>query len=131
MATAMPLKTKIVLLAVIPLVASVLLIALAVRYQEQDLARRERLLVESAYMKSKETELRHYVELAMSALQPLYASGRNDEAARSEAIRLLASMDFGSDGYFFLYDTHGLNLMHPRQPELVGTNMWEMRDPAQ
>lgn len=129
MATAMPLKTKIVLLAVIPLVASVLLIALAVRYQEQDLARRERQLVESAYMKSKETELRHYVELAMSALQPLYASGRDDEATRLEAIRLLASMDFGSDGYFFLYETNGLNLMHPRQPELIGTNLWEMRDP--
>lgn len=128
MATAMPLKTKIVLLAVIPLAASVMLIALAVRYQEQDLAHRERQLVEQAYMKSKETELRHYVELALSALQPLYASGRNDDAARQEAIRLLASMDFGSDGYFFLYEMNGTNLMHPRQPELVGKNLWEMRD---
>ncbi|MCM5681966.1 cache domain-containing protein [Schlegelella sp. S2-27] len=129
MATAMPLKTKIVLLAVIPLAATVMLMALAVRFQGQDLARRERQLVEQAYMKSKETELRHYVELALSALQPLYASGRDDDAVRQQAIRLLASMDFGSDGYFFLYEMNGLTLMHPRQPELVGRNLWEMRDP--
>lgn len=125
----MPLKTKILLLAVVPLVATLALIAVSVLHQEQDLARRERLLVENAYMKSKEAELRHYVALALSALQPIYRTGRDDEQAKQEALRLLESMDYGSDGYFFLYEQNGKNIMHPRQPELVGTNLWEMRDP--
>ncbi len=129
MAALMPLKTKILLLAVVPLVATLALIAVSVLHQEQDLARRERMLVEGAYMKSKQAELRHYVLLALSALQPIYRSGRDDDAAKQEAIRLLESMDYGSDGYFFLYELNGKNVMHPRQPELVGNNLWDLRDP--
>jgi two-component system, NarL family, sensor kinase len=129
MTALMPLKTKILLLAVVPLVATLALIAVSVLHQEKDLARRERLLVENAYMKSKEAELRHYVLLALNALQPIYNTGRDDDAAKQEAIRLLESMDYGSDGYFFLYELNGKNIMHPRQPELVGRNLWEMRDP--
>ncbi|MFL6660871.1 MAG: cache domain-containing protein [Rhizobacter sp.] len=124
----MRLKLKVFLLAVIPLVASLALIALAVGHQARDLAARERALVESATLASKEAELRHYVDLAKSALAPLYDSGRDDEAIKQEAIRLLASLDFGSDGYYFLYDMSGRNLMHPRQPELVGQDLWDMRD---
>ena len=124
----MRLKLKVFLLAIIPLVGSLALIALAVGHQARDLAARERALVESATMAVKEAELRHYVDLAQSALAPLYESGRNDEATKQEAIRLLASLDFGSDGYFFLYDMAGKNLMHPRQPELVGRDLWNMRD---
>lgn len=124
----MRLKLKVFLLAVIPLLASVALIAWAVRQQEANLSQRERALVESAYMTSKQTELRHYVDLAQSVIAPLYDSGRDDEATRAEAMRLLAALDYGADGYFFLYEMNGRNLMHPRQPELVGRNLWEMRD---
>lgn len=124
----MRLKLKVFLLAVIPLVGSLALIALAVSHQARDLAARERALVESATMTQKQAELRHYVDMALSVLQPLYGSGRDDEATRQEAIRLLASLDFGPDGYFFLYDMAGKNLMHPRQPELVGRDLWELRD---
>jgi two-component system NarL family sensor kinase len=124
----MRLKLKVFLLAVIPLVGSLALIALAVGHQARDLAARERALVESATMASKKAELRHYVDLAQSIVQPLYGSGRDDEATKEEATRLLASLDFGSDGYFFLYDMSGKSLMHPRLPELVGRNLWDMRD---
>lgn len=125
----MPLKTKIVLLAVLPLIATILLIALTVRHQERELAQRQRALVENAYMQTKENELRHYVELALSTIRPLYESGRNDEAAKQEAMRLLAAMDYGKDGYFFLYDVTGVSLMHARQQDLIGKNLWDLRDP--
>ncbi|MBL0729883.1 cache domain-containing protein [Piscinibacter sp. HJYY11] len=126
----MPLKTKIVLLAVLPLIATILLIAFTVRHQERELAQRQRALVEEAYMQTKQNELRHYVELALSTIKPLYESGRNDEATRQEAMRLLAAMDYGQDGYFFLYDMRGINLMHARQQDLIGKNLWELRDPS-
>ncbi len=124
----MRLKLKVFLLGVIPLLASLAMIAWAVRLQEHNLYQRERALVESAHMAAKEVELRHYVDLAQSALAPLYESGRNDDATKDAAMRLLASLDYGADGYFFLYDMNGRNLMHPRQPELVGQDLWEMRD---
>ncbi|MBL0727030.1 cache domain-containing protein [Piscinibacter sp. HJYY11] len=124
----MRLKLKVFLLAVIPLLASAALIAWAVAQQEKSLSERERALVESAYMANKQTELRHYVDLAQSVIAPLYTSGRDDEATKAEAMRLLAALDYGADGYFFLYDMSGRNLMHPRQPELMGRNLWDMRD---
>ena len=64
---------------------------------------------------------------------PLYdASGRNardDAMLRTQALAMLQKMDFGPDGYFFVYDLHGNSLMHPREPERVGHNYWSMRDP--
>ena len=124
-----PLRRKILLLALLPLLASLGLIALAVRSQAQDLALRERVLVESAYLQSKENELRNHVDLAMSMIAPLYHSGRTDEAAKAEAARILQTLQYGQgDGYFFAYDYTGLNIVHPLQPELLGKNLWEVRD---
>jgi two-component system NarL family sensor kinase len=37
-------------------------------------------------------------------------------------------MDYGDDGYFFIYDMHGTNLMHPRLPNFVGKDLWNLRD---
>ncbi|MGO4766026.1 cache domain-containing protein [Cupriavidus sp. 2KB_3] len=125
----MKLRQKILLLAVAPLAVAMFGIALAVRYQATALARHERALVEAAYLQSKEVELRHYVELAQSAIAPMVDSGRNDADTRRAAMEALARLDYGPDGYFFLYDLQGRNLMHPRQPELVGQDLWLMRDP--
>ncbi|CAN5484437.1 cache domain-containing protein [soil metagenome] len=124
----MRLKLKIIALAVVPLIAALLLIAFAVRHQERSLAQQERALVEAEYMNARRAELRHYVELAVSTIRPLYESGGNDAQAQAEAIRLLASLDYGSDGYFFVYDLQGKVLMHSRQPELLGQNLWNLRD---
>jgi len=122
------LRLKVFLLAVIPLLASLALIAVAVKHQQEQLYAQERALVESAYMASKETELRHYVDLAQSTIAPLYDTRRDDDDIKREAMRLLESLDYGLDGYFFVFDTGGRSIMHPRQPELVGKDLWELRD---
>jgi two-component system NarL family sensor kinase len=124
----MNLRTKIVALAVAPLVVALVLVALAVRHQEHDLARRERALIEKSYMDQRRSELRSYVDLAVSTVRPLYDAGLDDEATRDEALRRLAALDYGDDGYFFVYDMQGRSLMHSRQPELVGQNLWDLRD---
>ncbi len=133
----MRLRLKIALLALLPLVASLLLIAVAVRQQERELLAREHAAVQRAYMDARRDELRHYVELAVSTLQPLYdrtpglaARGRAADVERDkrEALRLLSALDYGEDGYFFVYDLQGRVLMHSRQPELVGRDLWGLRD---
>jgi two-component system NarL family sensor kinase len=124
----MNLRTKIVALAVAPLLVALVLVAIAVRHQERDLARRERALIEQTYMAQRRSELRSYVDLAVSTVHPLYDAGLDDEATRADALRRLAALDYGNDGYFFVYDLQGKALMHSRQPELVGQNLWELRD---
>ena len=124
----MRLRTRIVTLAVVPLVVALLLVAAAVHHQERDLAARERALVEHSLLAQRRSELRSYVELAVSTVRPLYDTGRDDAQTRDEALRRLAALDYGNDGYFFVYDMQGRSLMHSRQHELQGQNLWELRD---
>lgn len=139
----MKIKTKIFLLAIVPFLVAIAGIGIGVRLQATALADAQRRTVETAYLSSKQAELKHYVELATSAIAPLYdASGDpdrpnpnpnpnpNDDAARKrQALAVLERLDFGPDGYFFVYDMRGNSLMHPREPDLVGHNWWLLRDP--
>ena len=125
----MRLKAKLLFVAAVPLLLSLALIAAAVLSQQRQLAKREHALVETGYVSARRAELRNYVELAMSMVKPLVDSGHDDAATQAEAIRLLESLDYGNDGYFFVYDLHGKVLMHPRQPDLVGQDLSGMRDP--
>jgi two-component system NarL family sensor kinase len=68
------------------------------------------------------------VELATWSIAHLYDSGRKDQAALDEAMAILSKLSYGDDGYFFIYDMQGKSLMHPRQPELVGRDLWDMKD---
>ncbi len=125
----MKLRGKLLLVAIVPLVASLALTAYALRQQQYDLARRQAELVRSAATETAQSELRHYIALALSTISPLYNTGRDDAEIKRLAMKQLAQLDYGPDGYFFLYDFDGTNLMHPRQPDLVGKNLMGMRDP--
>jgi two-component system, NarL family, sensor kinase len=121
-------RAKFLLLAILPLLVTLSLIAVAMVQQQQDLSRRERQVVEQATMAAKEAELLNLAGMARSALAPLYDSRRDDPETIAEALRLLAQLDYGIDGYFFVFDTGGRNLQHPRQPELQGQDLWNLRD---
>lgn len=124
----MKLRQKVIFLAITPLIVALCAIALFVRQEAVALAQQQRATIQHAYLASKEAELKHYVALASRSIAHIYESGRTDEAALEDAKRILGSLSYGHDGYFFVYDMHGNNLMHPRQPELVGRNLWELRD---
>ncbi|MFZ6847195.1 cache domain-containing protein [Undibacterium sp. RuRC25W] len=125
----MKLRYKFILLTIIPLLLSFAGIAIAVFFQATNLAKQQHISIEKAYLNSKETELKHYVSLGRSAIDHLYQNGTMNPKNQEEAKRILAALDFGDDGYFYVYDMHGKNLMHPRQPELVGKNLWALSDP--
>lgn len=130
----MNLKAKIFLLAIVPFALAIGGIQYGVRQQATTLAQSQHATMQSAYMSSKEIELRHYVEIAKSAIAPFYdapaGTPADEERRQKQALDALQQLDFGADGYFFAYTMHGTSLMHPRQPDLVGRDLWEMRDPA-
>jgi two-component system NarL family sensor kinase len=128
----MKIKTKIFLLAIVPFVVAIAGIGIGVRLQAAALAKAQRETVEAAYIASKKSELKHYVDLATTAIAPLYEASRDakdEESLKREALAMLQRMDFGPDGYFFVYDLKGDSLMHPREPDLVGHNWWLLKDP--
>lgn len=124
----MKLRQKVIFLAIAPLILALCAIALFVRQQADTLAQQQRTTIEHAYLATKRAELQHYVELAQHSIAHLVQSGKTDAATQAEAMRILSSLTYGDDGYFFVYDMQGNSLMHPRQPELVGRNLFNLRD---
>jgi two-component system NarL family sensor kinase len=124
----MKLRRKIIVFATAPLVLALCIMALTVQYQATTLAKMQNEVIQKPYLASKEAELKSYVDLAKHAIAPIYESGRKDIAAMDEAKAVLARLDYGGDGYFFVYDLEGKLLVHPRRPYLVGENRLDYRD---
>jgi two-component system NarL family sensor kinase len=73
---------------------------------------------------SDSKELSRVLRLAgQSAIEPWSTHRHRHPARQAQAGAQTAG--FGRDGYFFVYDMAGNNLMHARQPELVGQNLRE------
>ena len=124
----MKLKAKILSLAVAPLLLAIAVIGGLLVFETQRLERQQAQVLEDVLLNTKRDELRSYIELAMTSIEHLYGAGRDDDAAKEQAKAILSSMKFGADGYFFVYANDGLNLVHPRMPDLMGQNLWNMRD---
>jgi two-component system NarL family sensor kinase len=123
----MQLRLKVLILAVAPLLFAIAAVAAVVRIEARALAEAEAHAVQPVLMGSRQTELRNYVELAIASVAHLH--DQPDPAARDAALHILEKLDYGQDGYFFVYDLSGRNVMHPRQRELVGQDLWNLRDP--
>ncbi len=121
-------KAKILLLAVAPLLFAIAAIGGLLVVETQRLEQRQAHVLEDVLLSAKREELRSYIALALTSIDNLYGAGRDDEAAKEQVKAILANMNFGDDGYFYVYDREGLTLVHPRQPELVGQNLWNRRD---
>ena len=87
-----------------------------------------------ALFAAKGTETRHLVETAHSLVadyQRRAALGEMTEtAAQQEALARLSRLRYEKDQYFWVNDMAGPMLMHPTSPQLVGTNVLDMRDAA-
>lgn len=70
----------------------------------------------------KKEELKGAIQLARTAINDLYSADQNGENIQA-AKKILTAMRFGEDGYFFAYDSQGVNTMHAAQPKLEGKNL--------
>src|SRR6266545_784942 len=124
----MPLKHKIFALAALPLLLSVFIVGVQVFRQQRRLAEQQAILIEESLLAAKRNELRHYVELALSTIEPIYGSGADDTESQQRAKTILRETRYGRDGYFFVYDLQGNCLVHPYKPELVGRDLRGLTD---
>lgn len=125
-------SVRIKLIALTTAITLLVLAAVAVMVQRQTLklAGQERELVKSIYAQSKEVELRHYVSLAQAALERLASEGGEMAQQQRQALAMLSRMQFGKDGYFFVYDRHGNMLLEPSQMGLEGVDFCEPDNPS-
>jgi len=122
---------KIFLLATLPLILSVTLISFVVVTQSRQLAEGEITALEEQLMQAKRAELRNYLSIARTAFVNVYGrAAPDDEAAKLAVTQILSSMIYGQDGYFFVFDYDGTNLVSPRQTSLINRNWLGLTDPA-
>ena len=63
--------------------------------------------------------------------QLYYIYGRaapDDDAAKKQVMQILSAMIYGTDGFFFVYDYNGTNLVSPRQTEMINKNWRGLTD---
>ncbi len=125
----MNLRQQILALAIVPLVVAVLAITALITWQSTNLVRTSIYTFERNMLAAKEAELLNLTNLALSAINGIYAgAGPDDEAAKEEVRRILSSLDYGEDGYFFVYSYDGTSIAHPRQTFRSGRNWIDLTD---
>jgi two-component system NarL family sensor kinase len=124
----MRLKGAVILLAVLPLVLASTAVAWMVTQRSQVLADMHLAAVQPVLLAARKAELQSYVNLARSSIAHLVRDGVPDARAQEQALAILRRLEYGHDGYFFVFDFRGNNLLYPRQPELQGRNLIDLRD---
>ncbi|MEZ5871098.1 MAG: cache domain-containing protein [Nitratireductor sp.] len=126
----MSLRTKLLLISLLPIIAMSAAMAGVISFQSDRLSQAQVSAVKAMILRSKETELRNYVTLARTAIEPFYSSSwSTTPLAKRQVTDIINRMTFGQDGYFYVYEENGTNLVHPRLPELVGGNWIDLKDP--
>ncbi|KJH75374.1 MULTISPECIES: methyl-accepting chemotaxis protein [Pseudomonas] len=126
----MSLKAKVLSLAVLPVLLFALVISLTTLFILQQQARNEVEETRQRLLSDAKATLQSYVAVAVSTIKPLYeAAAPGDDGARAQAIKLLSSISYGKDGYFFGYDSNTVRLFKANSPEGVGQSFKDNRDP--
>src|SRR5262249_36455023 len=121
----MQLRYKVVLLAVVPLVLAAGVLAFLFRGENRKLA--EAQIDELDELLARD-ELHNLMDLARRTIPDLDSVEHNDKQTQQRALDLLRQMNFGKNGYFYVYDMDGNNLMHPWWRQLEGRNQWDLTD---
>lgn len=122
-------KRKILLISILPLVAAIVGIGLVIFDQSRQLSRQQTTTFEKGLVEAKKAELRYYIAFAKNSIADIYhKAGPNDAAAKKRAKEILTNLSYGPDGYFFVYDYKGTNIVHPRQSFRIGKNWFDLQD---
>jgi methyl-accepting chemotaxis protein len=123
------LKSKVILLALVPVILFALVLSGTAARVLQNLAVDEVAETRERLLQEKRTELEHYIQIALGSVKGLYDSAaEGDMASREQAIAILSRIKYGADGYFFGHDSNVVRLFRGDSPVDVGKNLADRRD---
>lgn len=118
------LLNKLLILTLLPLI--IILISLfSLSYNvEIDALDNDIAEFRSTLIKERKQQLREITEVAQGIVT--YQTSLADQGDVRAALR---DIRFGSAGYFYIYNTQGINIFHGSKPELEGSDLIGMTDP--
>ncbi|EIT7026071.1 methyl-accepting chemotaxis protein [Vibrio vulnificus] len=120
-------RNKLLLLTLIPLVLLTAMVTAVFYFNSVKSLDVELSEYRNELIETRKNELKAYLMMGVTAIKPLYdadVNGNNQQQAK----QILKAMRFESDGYFFAYDSKGVNTLHAIKPELEGKNLYGMKD---
>ncbi|VXC78018.1 conserved hypothetical protein [Pseudomonas sp. 8Z] len=120
-------RNKVLLLSIIPAFLTALVVQLLAFSEQQSLSERSLEQMRETLLKTRKDELLHYMDIAFTAIKPLYDSpdAQTPEVMKQAADRL-RELRYGSDGYFFGYTDKGDRIFLAGKDE--GKNFWDLQD---
>ncbi len=124
----MPFSFRIQLFAVIQVILTALFTYIFVTNEYRDLSEQNVDTLEAFLIEQKQQELKNYTEIAKASIQHIYAGAAKDDPVAQELVaNILSTLIYdGHDGYFFVYDEYGTNIVLPTEPYRVGQNYWDL-----
>nr|WP_108098189.1 methyl-accepting chemotaxis protein [Pseudomonas sp. GV071] len=126
----MRLKTKVMLLALVPVLLFAVVLSGAATQVLLSLADGEVKETRERLIQERQQELQNYMQIALGSVQSLYdAAAQGDMDSRAQAITILSKIKYGKDGYFFGHDANIVRLFRGDNPLDVGKVLADRKDP--
>ncbi|WED21964.1 methyl-accepting chemotaxis protein [Vibrio sp. JC009] len=120
-------RGKLLSITIIPLILITVLVTGVFYWNGQrDLVEQAQLYREEL-INTHKAELKAHLRMGRTAIKALYDADQNGENIEAAKV-ILNNMRFADDGYFFAYDSKGVNTMHAIKPQLVGKNLYGLKD---
>ncbi|OOE58168.1 chemotaxis protein [Salinivibrio sp. ML323] len=120
-------KTKILLLAIVPLIASILILSAITAHNERTLIEENIATFREKLVNERKKQLEEVTQVAENIVERINPG--TSEARLAALKTALTDVKFGEAGYFFIYNKQGINVFHPVKPALEGKNLIDFTDP--
>ncbi|WP_350433180.1 methyl-accepting chemotaxis protein [Shewanella sp. H8] len=120
-------RGKLLLLTMLPLILITLLVTITFYLNGITDLENQAIDYKKELVARNQTFLKANLRMGRTAIKALYdtdVNGNNKEQAKL----ILKNMRFADDGYFFAYDSKGVNTLHAVKPELEGKNLYALKD---
>ena len=130
MNTALRLRAKVLLLAIVPILLLTLLLCAISTVALKQLATQQEAQIRENLTQDREAQLKNFVDVALAAVGPVYqAAAQGDAQAREQGIAILKRLEYGKGGYFWGYDTRSVRVFQGTSDERLGEDFSTYRDP--
>ncbi|WP_186809367.1 methyl-accepting chemotaxis protein [Aliivibrio fischeri] len=116
-------KSRLYLLAILPIVLTSLLIMLMTYKETNALNQAQMDMTRTQMMEMKRVELKSYLDIVSSELEHLEKQGKSID----EVLETLKPIQFADTGYLFGFQSNGVRILQGNTND-IGNNMWNAKD---
>ncbi|MEZ8099007.1 methyl-accepting chemotaxis protein [Vibrio bivalvicida] len=117
-------RSRLYILALVPLLVIALGMLSFTYMKTTELNEQQIEVTRTNMMNMKKAELRNYLQMAKSAVQPFLNRG----ASLEEAYPTLKTLEYGKTGYVFGYDSKGIRRVQGSSEKSIGDSYWNLQD---